>query len=208
MLTLTLIAALHGASLPNVRHSASLTGESPAIGTGMLLAQSEAPPPPPGDSGGLGLARPARSLQELRDERTRLDATRPSLGGPIAMLAVGAGLALVGAGVGLGGLELLIAYFFTTGLYGGSSIATVFTVAGFVLLGIGVVMLGVGIPLAIIGGIRLKKTINERTAIGVEMNLIDDQIKALEDNVPPPAPMPTSVERNQGPQPLLVLSSF
>jgi hypothetical protein len=202
MLTLTLIAALH-ASLPNVYHSASLTGEVPSIGTGMLLAQDSAPPLPP-----PGVAQPL-TLQQLRDERARLDATRPSLGGPIAMLAVGAVLALSGAGFAASGLYTVIGYILAGAFSGASTVGTIVTVAGFVILGIGVVMLAVGIPLAIIGGVRLKKTIGERSAIGVELNAVDEKIKALEEGAAPPPPvLPNSVERNLGPTPTLVVSTF
>jgi hypothetical protein len=210
MLTLSIVVAAQIASIPSVRHSASLTGEPVQIGTGILLAQAEAPPaPPPGVDAPVQPKQP-RTLQELRDERARIDATRPSLGGPIALLAVGAGLCLVGLGVGIGGLELLFFYFFTglgASYYG--TLGTVLTVVGFVLLGVAVVAIAVGIPLAVIGGVRLKRTINERTEIGKSMNEIDDQIRALEENAPPPAPPPpSSVQRNQGPQPLAVLGTF
>lgn len=205
MLTLTLIAALQG-SLHNVHHSASLTGEVPTIGTGMLLGQDAAPPLPP-----PGVAQPQGplTLQQLRDERTRLDNSRPSLGGPIAMLAVGAALAIAGLGFGLSGAYLVIGYIIAGAFSGASTVGTIVTVAGFVVLGIGVVLLAVGIPLAIIGGVRLKRTINERTAIGVEMNAVDEKIKALEEGAAPPPPvLPNSVERNLGPTPTLVVSTF
>jgi hypothetical protein len=210
MLTLSIVVAAQIASIPSVRHSASLTGEPAQIGTGILLAQAEAPPaPPPGVDAPVQPKQP-RTLQELRDERARIDATRPSLGGPIALLAVGAGLCLVGLGVGIGGLELLFFYFFTglgASYYG--ALGTVLTIVGFVLLGVAVVAIAVGIPLAVIGGVRLKRTINERTEIGKSMNEIDDQIRALEENAPPPAPPPpSSVQRNAGPQPLAVLGTF
>jgi hypothetical protein len=205
MLTLaTLVVSLHGSfALSQVPRSALLTAEAPLPGTGILLAQDEALPPPP-----PGVAAP-RTLQDLRAERARLDGTRPSLGGGIAMLAVGAALSLAGLGVGVGGLYMLVLYLFTSnGAVFGTTLATVFTVVGFVFLGVAVVALGVGIPLAVIGGRKLSTTIRERNAIGAQMNAIDEQIRQLEQLAPEAPPPPTSVERNLGPQPLLVLSTF
>ena len=206
MISLALVVLAQLASTPSVRHSASLTGAPAQVGTGMLLAQ-DTPPPPPGVE---TLPAQPRTLQELHAERERLDATRPSVGGPVAMLAVGAGLCVVGAVVGLVGLDLLLTYFLTglgSSYYG--TLGTFLTVAGFVCVGIAVVAIAVGIPLAVIGGIRLKKTVNERSAVGEQMNAIDEQIRALEENTPPPAPPPpSSVERNAGPQPLLVMGTF
>jgi hypothetical protein len=205
MLTLTLVAALTG-SIHNVHHSASLTSEAPTLGTGMLLAQ-DAPPPQPPAVGGLGLAQPL-TLQQLHAERDRLDASRPSLGGPIAMLAVGVALTLAGVGFGLSGAYLIVGYAVAGVFSGASTVGTAITIAAFVVLGIGVVLLAVGIPLAIIGGVRLKRTLNERSAIGVEMGVIEEKIKALEDVAPPPPVLPNSVERNAGPAPTLVVSTF
>jgi hypothetical protein len=193
-------ASLLGAS-PEVRRAAQLTGEAPQWGTGVLLAQDAPPPPPPS-----GLATP-RTLAELQAERARLDGTRPSLGGPIALLAVGAGLCVVGLGVGLGGFYTVLVYFFTGGSLG--TVSTVLTIAGFVLLGIGVAAIGVGIPLAVIGGRRLASTIRERRAVGAQLNALDEQIRAMEQGAPTiPLPPPTSVERNQGPQPYAVVANF
>lgn len=194
---IAIVAALALSASP---HSASLLNEPPAIGTGILLAGDALPPPPP------GLAQP-KTLQQLRDERAALDATRPSVGGPVAMLAVGAGLCLFGVAFGIVGLELLVLYLFTGSSLG--YLGTVFTVMGFVFAGLAVVAIAVGIPLAVVGGIRLKKTVNERSKIGEEMNKLDEQMKQLEDLTPPAAPPPPpTVERERGPQPMILLATF
>lgn len=220
MLTLTaLVVSLSGALVPSqatllgaapeARRSAALTSEAPALGTGVLLAQAEeAPPTPP-----PGVAQPAapagpKTLQQLRDERAALDQSRPGIGGGIAMLAVGVVLDFIGIPFGAYGLVFLFSNFFLP-VASGSTASTVLTVVGFVMLGVGIVALGVGIPLTIIGAIKLARSLRERRAIGEQMNVIDEQIRVLEEGATPPPPvMPNSVENNARPAPALVVAEF
>jgi hypothetical protein len=161
------------------------------IGVGMLLAQAEMPPPIPPPAGEMVAPMPARSLQDLRAEYQRLEESRPGLAGPIVMLAIGVPLLVVGA-----------IFLYTFLIYGS------FTYELIPLLVLGVAFGVVGLVLAIVGGVRLGRTIRDRGQIGQQMEDIKRQIDALE-SAPPPPPPPSSVERI-GPTPVtrMVLASF
>lgn len=217
MLTLTaLVLSLSGSFVPSqatllgaapeAHRAAMLTAEAPTLGTGILLAQADAPPAPP-----PGVAQPApaapKTLQQLREERTALDQSRPGIGGGIALLAVGVVADGIGLSFGAWGLATLFSSFFLRAA--GTTVNTALTAAGFVMLGLGIIALAVGIPLTIVGAIKLARSLRERRAIGEQMNAIDEQIRLLEESAPPPPPvMPNSVENNLRPRPALVVAEF
>lgn len=189
---------LLGTAPTRAERAALLASEAALPGTGILLVEDAPPTPPPG--------QPGASVQDLRLERQRLSDSRPSLGAGIGMLASGVVLCLAGAVFAIYGAAAAF-----TGLYAmslSSSVMSVVTIAGFVILGVGVVVLAVGIPLAIIGGVTLSRTLRQRSAIGQQMDQIDERIRQLEEATPPPPPTPMSVERARTAAPLVTVASF
>lgn len=164
------------------------------IGEGMLLAQAGEPPPIPPPGGELAAPMPARSLQDLRAEYARLSDSRPGLAGPIVMLAIGVPALVIGFAIFYG--------VFVYGLLNGISYT-----AWLVGLIVSVPLMAVGLVLAIVGGVRLGRTIRDRGQIGKQMEEIKAQIDALE-SAPPPPPPPSSVQLELGPKPAFVLAHF
>jgi hypothetical protein len=131
----------------------------------------------------------ATSPEAIRARIAELNQSRPSLGGPIAMLAVGVILLGSGLSFGIVGAEyvLLTAYLGTTL----RSLGLIFLVAGLVAV-------VVGIPLVIVGAVGLRRALQERKAIRQELNELRQQLRA---DAPPPDALP-------GPLPAMVVASF
>lgn len=172
-------------------------GNVNAIGEGMLLAQAEAPPPPPPAIGGPEPVGAPRTLQDLRAEYQRLDESRPGLVAPIVMLAIGVPAAIIGFYFVYDGLVTI--------LLSGNSSALFLT--GVIFTGVGVVLLIAGVVLAIIGGVKLGRTLGQRREIGNQMEDIKKQIEALE-SAPPPPPPPSSVQRMEAPKTAFTVATF
>lgn len=207
MLSLALMLTTQGAISPgnfaleprytaDPMYGARLTrNHANAIGEGMLLAQAGEPPPIPPPAGEVGaIPMPARSLQDLRAEYQRLDESRPGLAGPIVMLAIGVPAFVIG-------FAIFYSFVLYDLIFGGLS--SVFYL-GFI---IGIPLLVVGLVLAIVGGVRLGRTIRERSSIGQQMEEVKKQIEALE-SAPPPPPPPSSVQNELGPRPAFVMATF
>ncbi len=130
----------------------------------------DAPPAPPAAEQAPDFSRWTRA--QLRAEIERLDATRPSLGLPIGLMAGGGGGALVSA------------YVLLLSLAGNSR--TLLPL--FIFLGIaGTVCVG----LLVLGGIFLSQALPERRVIGARMDAIDAQLNSETDprELPPPPPV-------------------
>lgn len=166
-MTLTLLTL----ALMNVAaHDASLSG-SEIHYQGLLLAQNDAPPPPPPLEGAPpmpGNAYDSWSLEQLQRESMRLNSMKPSLAGPIVLLSVGGGIALV--------LGLPFTF------YGLAAVGLGF---GYGLLAVGLVFLLPGIAMAIGGGIWLASRISERRDYDHQLEDIDLRIRSR--SMPPPA---------------------
>ena len=154
---------------------------------GLLLAQNDAPPPPPPLEGAppmpQGNAYDSWSLEQLQRESMRLNSMRPSLAGPIILMSVGGGIALVLGlpftfyGIAAGGLGF-----------------------GVGLLAVGLVFLLPGIAMAIGGGIWLASRIGERREYDeqieeVELRIQNRQLQPVTgpSNVDLYAPAPTQL---------------
>lgn len=191
---------LLGTAPTRAERAALLTSTAALPGTGILLVEDAPPTPPPG--------QPGASVQDLRLERERLADSRPSLGAGIGMLASGVVLSLAGAVLAVyGGAYLAVGALFGQ-MFATSSAFLAVGVVGIVILAVGVVVLAVGIPLLIVGAVKLSRTVRERSAIGQEMDKIDERIRALEQATPPPPPAPMSVERARTAAPLVTVASF
>lgn len=128
--------------------------------------------------------------RQLEAEMRRLDDLRPSLGGPISMMAIGAAVAVVDFVVFLfGGLIALLS--------GGG-----FDTGVVVVMGIGAV---VAAGLIILGAILLKGISKERGDYGRQMDLVKAAIEALTPSPmePPPQPPPSM----QTPFPMQVMAT-
>jgi hypothetical protein len=124
--------------------------------------------------------------EQLVNELRRIDESRPGLGGPIALLAVGVALIIPGGGVTIAGLIGLIASLRTSAM-------VAFTTASAIVLGVGVVMVGVGIILAIVGGVSLGVRIKDRALNGREADEVRRRIDALDNGQPLPVPVPSAL---------------
>jgi hypothetical protein len=179
---------------------ARLIGEAALIGSGMLLAQADAPIPTiSGDDGAA--PREPQTLSELRAKRSELEDSKPKLGGWIAMISVGVPVAALGIG--------LTVYLVTN--YG----------AGYYLTGLIFEFLTgllgfVGVALAVAGTILLAVMAAKRARIGDEVAALDRRIEELERNpgyppqpppLPPPPP-PSTYRDREGPAAAVVLASF
>ncbi len=166
-MTFALLALVALNAGPSLARDASLVG-SEMHHRGILVAQNDSPPPPPppemAPPSAANLAPRGNyegwSVEQLRAESRRLNDSRPSIGAPIALLAVGAGL--------------------------GVFIGAPFTYAGILVLaggyGVGVLIFGLavllpGIAMAVIGGVWLGARLTERHAI-------DEQIDDIERRIP------------------------
>lgn len=150
--------------------SARLLGEhAPARGTGLLVAQAELSPQPlPGE------APMQKTVTELYDQYRELESSLPSLGGWIALMAVGTPLAvtftiftvlLATARGNWLGLNLLFGVF--TGL-----------VAFF------------GVAMMVAGSVLLAVMARKRAMVQNELDGLRRRIDELERSGPPPGPQP------------------
>ncbi len=160
-LALLTLAVLNVASLD--AQGVSLIGAESHL-HGLLLAQADAPPPPPPPSVspnmGVGGNYEGWSLEQLQRESRRLNDLRPSLVGPIVLLAVGAGITVfLGVPFLLSGVSILYA----TG------------VAGFLIAGL--VFAVPGVAMIVIGSIWLSSRIAERREAGEQIDEIEMRIR-------------------------------
>ena len=118
--------------------------------------------------------------EQLVAELRRLDTERPSLGMPIALLAVGVALAVPGFGVTAIGLIGLL-----------SSTQTMvmgLTAVSAILTGVGIIMVTVGVILAIVGGVSLGVRIKGRSNNGKQADEVRRRLEAVDNGQPIPVP--------------------
>ncbi|MBS1149282.1 MAG: hypothetical protein H6Q89_980 [Myxococcaceae bacterium] len=136
-----------------------------------LRVSDDAQPPPTFDQ---------MSREQLRAELRRLDETRPSLGGPIAMLSVA--LALIIPGIPMTAIGV-------TGLVASARGAVVgWTLASGILTGVGFVIVTAGIILAIVGGVTLGVRLKARSESGRAADEVRRRLEALDPGQPLPVP--------------------
>ena len=117
--------------------------------------------------------------EQLAAELRRLDDTKPSIGGPIVLLSIGAGLSIPGA------------YFLISGLSTAAFNSGTFTqAAGYILAGFGGVLLTAGLILVIVGAILLPMRLSKRTAHAEETEQIRRKMDTMDQGAPPPPPGP------------------
>lgn len=138
--------------------------------------------------------------EQLQQEWDRLDSNRPGLGGGIGLAAGGVAVAIVGFYVAYAGLAAAI-------VSSGTTNSGISPAVGAVLIVIGLVLLAGGITLGIIGGLKIRSTLRERSRIGEQMNRIQDRLNSNpgqpyypppppgdQNSPPPPPPPPPSVQ--------------
>ncbi len=170
-MTFTVLVALVALNAgPSIARDASLVGTE-AHHKGFLVAQNDAPPPPPPLEQAPPSPPPSAanlvptgnydgwSVEQLRAESRRLSDNRPSIVGPIVLLAVGAGL---GFFIGAPFTYLGVAYFLAG--YG----------VGALVFGLAVLL--PAIAMIIVGCIWLGARISERRAIGEQIDEIERRI--------------------------------
>lgn len=194
MFTALALVALNAG--PSIVRDASLVGTE-AHHKGYLVAQNDAPPPPPplesAPPSAVNLAPSGSyngwSVEQLRAESRRLNDNRPSIVGPIILIAVGAGLGVfIGAPFTYGGIVALGAG------YG----------AGVLIFGLAVLL--PAIAMAVIGGIWLGARISERNEIGQQIDEIERRIpNAGQGNQPAGVP---AVEQYRPATPMMELARF
>lgn len=101
----------------------------------------------------LGAADAPERSARLLDETAKLEAQRPKLLPPLLLFSGGTAAALGGAALVWTGLVTAYWYAFT------------FATGAVVLFTVGVVLLAVGLPLAIIGAVKLRRTLAARAEI-------------------------------------------
>lgn len=157
MLTLVLFTSLQ----------VSLVKEPPRFSAHLIEAQTQAPQPNDYSTW---------SREELLAEYNRLEADRPSVAMPIALMATGVVALVVGLYCGLFGLVLSAA---------GSSSSTLLIVAAVAgLAGLGLLLSGI---------VLLIGALHDRRAMGTEMDRIQEQLHDRSPGIQPgpPAPPPT-----------------
>ncbi len=202
-MTFTVLVALAALNAgPSIARDASLVGTE-VHHKGFLVAQNDAPPPPPPLEQAPPSAPPSAanlvptgsydgwSVEQLRAESRRLNDNKPSIAGPIVLLAVGAGLGVfIGAPFTYAGIVALAAG------YG----------SGLLIFGLAVLL--PAIAMAVIGGIWLGARLSERHAVGEQIDEIERRIP----NAPggggnQPAGVP-SVEQYRPVGPMMELARF
>lgn len=134
--------------------------------------------------------------EQLAEELKRVESSRPSIVGPIVLLAVGAGL-------GASGVVL-----FLTGLASVGRATTVAQLIPYLMVGLGGVLSVVGVVLLIVGAIMLPIKIIKRARAGSEANDIrtrmdaSDRARPIEAPPVPPPAAPMSPEAPPPPPPL------
>ena len=133
--------------------------------------------------------------EQLETELRRLDETRPSLAGPVTLMAVGGAVGVIDLVVFLfGGFIVTVTNTrFDTGIIIGMSLAAV-----------------IAAGLLIVGGILLRGISKDRSEVGRQMDLVKEAIERLTPtrvepppNVPPAMPFPQQV---MGPAPLIAVT--
>ena len=119
----------------------------------------------------------AMTREQLVSELRRLDETRPSLGGPIAAMSVGAVLAIVGGSLAFVGVSVI-------GFSGSAQILT------YALLGLGGAIVIVGAILLLVGTIKLATRFGAIAAHRDETDEVQKRIDAIDQKLPPPPPGP------------------
>ena len=156
------------------------------------LAQAELVPPGPDTA-------PGATADSLRQQIGSLVDSRPSIGGPIALVVAGALLVLNGIGFDLYWLLLVgFSSYYSTSLFGAMSL-------GF-LIG-GLICIGVGLPLLIVGAVLLPRALRKRREIKREIGGLERQLRELELQPPRGLPPPMT-QGDAAPAPLLLLASF
>lgn len=136
-------------------------------------------------------AKPIDSREGLLTELKRIDDSRPGLGGPVALLAVGVALVIPGLAFSVAGITGLI----TTTQLASTMMRVGYIVAGS-FTGVGAVLIVVGAILATVGGVSLGARIRARSANGKEADEVRRKLDALDTGVPLPVPAPA----DPGPQ--------
>jgi hypothetical protein len=191
---LALALALSLSATPSVETqttSARLIGEpaQPARSS-LLLAQADLPPPlPPPD----GYAPQGPTLQELRAQYATLEASKPRIGGWIAMMSVGTPVCA------------LFTYFTVSLLLTGAGSSSALFGLGPAFVVFTGVIAGIGLAAAVVGTIMLIVMAVKGGRIGDEMEALRQRINVLERSAPPapppgyypppPPPPPPAVQR-------------
>jgi hypothetical protein len=119
--------------------------------------------------------------EQLQAELADLGAEKPSLGGPIALTAVG-GVLTLGAWACIGlGLTLVV-----------GSASEFATAWGFVIAGVGVVAGIVGAVLLIVGLVKLFTRLGERRTYQQRIDDVKARLEAIDREAPAPPPPPSS----------------
>ncbi|MBL8915682.1 MAG: hypothetical protein JNM17_33595 [Archangium sp.] len=134
-----------------------------------VLAQLP-PAPPPADAP-LASPQPFVSAQQLQVDIAALKRMRPGIGGGIALIAAGSGLAIAGG------------FYIAIGL--AATVAPVWA--------IGVGALAVGLPLAVIGIWLLVNAIPERARIDDEIGKLRRELTQVQAGAPPAPPGPSGM---------------
>lgn len=127
----------------------------------------------------------AMTRDQLAAELRRLDETKPSIVGPIVMLAIGAPLVIGGSLIVIEGLGNIAA---VSGTTFSATFGAYFV--GYFLIIAGAAFITVGAILAIIGGIKLAMRLGSKRAHTEETDEIRKRIDTMDQAAPPPQPPP------------------
>jgi len=144
--------------------------------------------------------------EQLQREWDRLDSDRPSLGGAIGLTVAGVAVAAVGFVLAIYGLGF--AFISSSS----ASMGAISPAVGATLLIIGAILIAAGVAVGVVGGLRLKGVLRDRSRYGEQMNRIRDlldnnpgqpyyppQPPPGDQNSPPPPPPPPPSVRNLPP---------
>ena len=151
--------------------------------------QADAPPPPPPPEateapppGSAETPVEQMTREQLQAEYQRLEREQPSLGGPIALTAVG------------GALCILSLPFLYSALVAFGASSTAVVTAGFVFLAFAAALGITGAVLLPIGLVRMFRAIGERRTASQRMDDINARLESLDQTgAPPPPPPPTDI---------------
>lgn len=154
-----------------------------------------------GGSPAAGNEAAPETSASLRAQIGSLVDSRPSLGGPISMLAVGGVLALSGISVALMGAMYVTTVAAALGSY--------FTQLGIAFLIVGIGGFVVGVPLAVVGAVLTSRAIQKRKANRRELNELNRRLRRLEGPGASSAPLPPGpMVRDDAPEPAVLLATF
>jgi hypothetical protein len=132
------------------------------------------------------------SHRQLQLEYQRLDNERPSLGGAIAMTAVGGGLLLFGGAFLLDALGTFL-------YFGGSTV--IYAAAAYILLVFGAALAITGVILLPIGLVKLFGRVAERRVYSQRMDDISARMETLDRSGGPDMPPPPPTDLPPAPPP-------